>query len=159
MASKNLKQIRKDFAYALTIIDDYEKKLKGWKSVISLDNKNIEIVNVEQSSWLAYYDEIRVHLKTMIDYFEYLLKKQKARDMKALINSSQKSMTDSMVEKLAEESQDYNDIYMIYLEIKELYMTASSIVNQFQQRGYAINNIVKIREKELQGITLHIDEE
>jgi hypothetical protein len=158
MASKNLKKIRKDFAYALTIINDYEKKLAGWQDDVKLDSKNIEIVNVEQSSWMAYYDEIKVQLKIMLDYFEHLLKKQKASDMKALMQNSKKTITDRMVEKLAEESQEYNDIYMIYLEIKELYMLSASIVEQLQHRGYAINNIVKIREKELQGITLHLNE-
>lgn len=158
MASKNLKKIRKDETFAIEIVQKYEKELKGWKENLSLDNKNIEVANVEQASWLAYYDEIKVNLKTMLDYFDYLLKRQKAKDMKALIHSSKKSLTDRMVERLAEESQDYNDLFMIYLEIKELYLTADSIVNQFQQRAYAINNIVKIREKELQGITLHLDE-
>ena len=158
MASKNLRKLRSDEQHVLKLISKYEKELEGWKDNLSLDGKNIEIVNVEQASWLAYYDEIKVHLKTIVDYFSYLLKEQKAKDIKALMHSSQKSMSDRMMEKLAEESRDYRDLFMLYLEVKELYMTADSIVNQFQQRAYAINNIVKIREKELQGITLHIDD-
>lgn len=157
MSSKNLKKLRKDFAHALTIINDYEKKLSGWEKNVSLDNKNIERVNIEQSSWLAYYDEIKVNLKTMAEYFEYLLKNQKAQDIRVLMRTSEKALTDRMLDKLAEESQDYNDIFMVYLEIKELYLLADSIVNQLYQRAYAINNIVKIREKELQGITLHLN--
>lgn len=157
MSSKNLKKLRKDFAHALTIIDDYEKKLSDWKKNISLDGKNIERVNIEQSSWLAYYDEIKVNLKIMIDYFDYLLKQQKSQDIKALMRTSQKTLTDRMLDKLAEDSQDYNDIFMVYLEVKELYYMADSIVNQIYQRAFSINNIVKIREKELQGITLHSD--
>jgi len=159
MSSLNLKKIRKDFSYALDIIERYEKALKGWKKNVTLDNKNIEIANVEQSSWLAYYDEIKVQLKIMLDYFDFLLKTQKAKDIKALMHSATKSMTDRMLDKLSEESQDYRDIFMIYLEIKELYMTADSIVSQLQQRGYAIKNIVEIRAKELQGITLHLNDE
>lgn len=157
MSSKNLKKLRKDFAHALAIINDYEKKLSGWEKNVSLDNKNIERVNIEQSSWLAYYDEIKVNLKTMVEYFEYLLKNQKAQDIRVLMRTSEKALTDRMLDKLAEESQDYNDIFMVYLEIKELYLLADSIVNQLYQRAYAINNIVKIREKELQGITLHLN--
>jgi len=156
MSSKNLKRIRKDFAHALTIINEYEKKLYGWKNNLSLDNKNIERVNIEQSSWLAYYDEIKVNLKTMVEYLEYLLKNQKAQDIRVLMRTSEKSLTDRMLDKLAEDSQDYKDIFMVYLEVKELYLIADSIVNQLYQRGYSINNIVKIREKEMQGITLHL---
>lgn len=157
MSSNNLKKIRKDFAHALTIINDYEKKLSGWEKNVSLDNKNIERVNIEQSSWLAYYDEIKVNLKTMVEYFEYLLKNQKAQDIRVLMRTSEKSLTDRMLDKLAEDSQDYKDIFMVYLEVKELYLMADSIVNQLYQRAYSINNIVKIREKELQGITLHLN--
>lgn len=158
MSSKNLRKLYKDEDHILKLIQKYEKELDGWKDNVKLDGKNIEIVNVEQSSWLAYYDEIKVNLKTILDYYSYLLKEQKAKDIRALMHSSKKSMTDRMMEKLAEESKDYRDLFLIYLEIKELYMLADSIVNQFQQRAYAINNIVKIREKDLQGITLHLDE-
>lgn len=156
MSSNNLRKIRKDFAHALNIINDYEKKLSGWQKNLSLDTKNIEKANIEQSSWLAYYDEIKVHLKTMVEYFEYLLKNQKAVDIRVLMRTSDKALTDRMLDKLAEDSQDYKDIFMVYLEVKELYLTADSIVNQLQQRAYALKNIVEIRAKELQGITLHL---
>lgn len=139
-------------------LEKYEEALEDWKDRVSLDNKNIEVVNIEQSSWLAYYDEIKVQLKMMLDYMDYLLKEQKAKAMKLLYNTMQKSVSDRAIEKLAEDNKRYKNLFLIYLEVKELYTLADSIVNQLYQRAYSINNIVKIREKELEGITLHLDQ-
>lgn len=139
----------------LGLIDEYEDRLSGWKDNVSLDKKNIQMVNIEQVTWVGYYDEIKVELKHHIDNLERKLKHQKAIAIKVIYETMQKSMTDRMVDKLAEENNDYQDIYALYLEFKNLYDQADMIVSVFQQRAYAINNIVKIREKELQGITLH----
>lgn len=139
-------------------LEKLEKELEGWQSNISLDNKNIEVVNVEQAAWLAYYDEIKVQLKMMLEYVDYLLREQKAKAMKLLYKTMQKSVTDRTIEKLAEDNSKYKNLFLIYLEVKELYLLAESIVFQLQQRAYSINNIVKIREKELEGVTLHLDQ-
>ena len=69
----------------------------------------------------------------------------------------QKSVSDRTIEKLAEDNKKYKNLFIIYLEVKELYLLSESIVHQLQQRAYSINNIIKIREKEMQGITLHVD--
>lgn len=148
--------------YELTSIvanlEKLEKALDGWQANLSLDNKNIEVANVEQTAWLAYYDEIKVQLKMMLEYVDYLLREQKAKAMKLLYQTMQKSVTDRSIEKLAEDNSKYKNLFLIYLEVKELHMLAESIVFQLQQRAYSINNIVRIREKELEGVTLHLDQ-
>lgn len=152
-----MQKLKLNIKHIVDSLEKYEKALDGWKDVISLDNKNIEIANMEQASWLGYYDEIKVQLKIMLDYMDYLLKEQKAKSMKLLYKTMQKSVSDRTVEKLAEDNSRYKDLFLIYLEVKELYLTADSVVGQLQQRAYSINNIVKIREKELEGVTLHLD--
>jgi len=152
-----MNKVKLKLSHIVDSLDKYENALEGWKDVVTLDNKNIEIVNIEQSSWIGYYDEIKVQLKIMLDFMDYLLKEQKAKSMKVLYKTMQKSVSDRTVEKLAEDNNRYKDLFLIYLEVKELYMLADSIVTQLQHRAFSINNIVKIREKDLEGITLHLD--
>jgi len=145
----------KDAEKFLKILNELEDRMSGWKENVSLDGKNIQTVNIEQVAWMGYYDEIKVEVKHHMDDLEHRLKRQKAISIKIIYETMQKSVTDRMVDKLAEENTDYENIYSLYLEFKHVYDKADSIVNVFQQRAYAINNIVKIREKELQEITLH----
>ena len=152
-----VQRLEKDLTAIVESLEKYEKELSDWKANITLDNKNIEIANIEQVSWLAYYDEIKVQLKIMLDYMDYLLKEQKSQAMKLLYNTMQKSVSDRAIEKLAEDNKRYKNLFVLYLEVKELYMVAESIVFQLQQRAYSINNIIKIREKELENVTLHMD--
>lgn len=153
-----MSKLKYDLESIVNQIDKFDRELEGWKDRVSLDNKNIEVVNIEQAAWLAYYDEIKVQLKLMLDYMDYLLKQQKAKAMKLLYKTMQKSVTDRTIEKLAEDNSTYRDLFLIYLEVKELYLIADSIVTQLYQRAYSINNIVKIRASELEGVTLHLDQ-
>lgn len=146
---------RKEIKEYLDLLNEFEDRLSGWKDIVSLDNKNIQTVNIEQVAWMGYYDEIKIEIKHCMDELDRKLKRQKAISIKVIYETTQKSITDRMIDKLAEENKDYENIYTLYLEFKHLYEKADSVVNLFQQRAYSINNIVKIREKELEGITLH----
>ncbi len=56
------------------IINGYYIKLNGWKDNIKLNGKNIEVANMEQASWIAYYDEIRSEIKSILNYYSVKLK-------------------------------------------------------------------------------------
>ena len=43
------------------------------------------------------------------------------------------------------------------IEVEEVYESVKSIVKSFEQRSYSLNNIVRIREKELENITIRME--
>jgi len=134
----------------------YESKIVDWKKHSSLDGKNIAVANVDQVSWLSYYDEMKVDVRYYIEKLEHKLKKQKAVAIKAIYQTMQKSITDRMVDKLSEENPTYEEIFEIYLEFKNLYDRLDMIVGVFKQRAFSLNNLVKIMEANMEGITLHL---
>src|ERR1700757_2503143 len=130
-------------------------KIKDYKEHVSLRGKNIEVANVEQASYLAYYDEIRVDLKSLLAYYEVKVRESKAAAWKLINDNSQIDHSDREKDILINNNISYQKVNRIYLEIKEMHDTLDSICEQFRNRAFTLNNIVKIRTAALEDITLY----
>jgi hypothetical protein len=138
-----------------SIIELYSKKIKDWKQNIKLDGKNIEVVNIQQVAWCAYYDEMRVQIKSIHDFLDMKIRQIRGKLFLKISTSSSNDYSDRAKERIIDDSPEYLAIYRKYLEIKELYENIQSIVDQFKNRSYTLNNIVNIRIAALQDETLY----
>lgn len=142
-----------------SIVDTYlettTKKIKDHKEHLSLKGKNIEVANVEQTAYLAFYDEMRVDLKSLLAYYELKLKESKAVAWKTINEHASVSHSDREKDILVNNNPSYMKVNRTYLHVKELYDTLDSIVEQFRSRAFTLNNIIKIRVASLEGISLY----
>lgn len=138
------------------VLASIEKRIDGWEEQIKIDGKNIEVANVEQPSWIAYYDQLCVETGTILDYIELQVKKVRAEQMRHIKDNLSKDYTDSAIQKIIDGNPLYIEKQELYLEVKEVYDKCRAIVEAFKQRSYSLNNIVKIREAELENITIRI---
>ena len=140
------------------ILEGYETKLQGWQDNVKIDGKNIEAANIEQASWLAYYDEIKVELRTLVEYLEMKEKEVRGRLTMEIIKNASLDHNERTRERLIDAEPEYIRMHSNFLLAGEVYRMADMIVNQFLQRAYALNNLVKIRVAQIQDITLYIDD-
>ena len=141
--------------YIEAILDEFDSKIKNWKKDISISGKNLRVANVEQSSLLARYDEIKVNLKSMLDYYDMRIKQVRSESLMMINKNSSYSYTAAEKERLIDSDPKYLKYHKIYLEIKELHNMLVSIVDQFKNRAYTLNNLVKIYMSSLEDITLY----
>lgn len=141
------------------IVEDFlkaaTKKIENHKEHLSLRGKNIEVANVEQASYLAYYDELRVDLKSLLTFYEVRMKEAKAVAWKTINDHSKVSHSDREKEILVNDDPSYKKVVRTYLLVKEMFDTLDSICDQFKNRAFSLNNIVKIRVASLEDITLY----
>lgn len=137
-------------------IDSIQDRISNWKTDISLDGKNLQSAVVEQPSLLAYYDQIAVEAEYFMDLMEMQVKKVRAERTKFIRDNFSKEYTDSAIQKLIDGDDQYIKAYRIYLLAKENYDRCKALVEGFKQRSYSLNNIVKIREHELENITIRL---
>ena len=135
---------------------EIERKIKNWERDVSLDGKNLQSAVVEQPSLLAYYDQVAVEAGYYVDLMKMMLKKVRAERTKFIRDNFARDYTDSAVQKAVEGDKEYQKVYAIYIEVKEVYDKCKSLVEAFKQRSYSLNNLVKIHENELENITIRI---
>ena len=134
-----------------------ESEIADWETDINLDGKNLQAALIEQPSYLARYDQLASEAGYYVDCVDIMVKRVRAERIRYIKQNFAKDYTDSAIQKIVDGDEQYLNTYQIYIEVKYLYDRCRSLVDSFKQRSYALNNIVKVRESELQDITISLE--
>ena len=134
-----------------------EGDISDWKTDINLNGKNLQSALIEQPSYLARYDQIAAEANYLVDCMDIIVKRVRAERIRFIKDTFARDYTDSAIQKIVDGDKRYLDVYQVYIEVKYLYDRCKSLVDAFKQRSYALNNIVKVRESELEDITISLD--
>lgn len=134
-----------------------DEKLNGWEDNLKIDGKNIQRAVVEQPSWLAYYDQVSVEADSILYHMDMHVKRIRGERFVAIKYNATREYTDTAIQRVIDADPEYITTYKLYLEVRETYEKCKSIVDAFKQRAYSLNNIVKIREHELENITIRLE--
>jgi hypothetical protein len=134
----------------------YENKLKGWEDTLKIDGKNIANALIEQDSWAAYYDQIRVDLDTLLTYFDIKLDEREEEIYTSIKQQSGYNHSETAIKRLISGNKKYIELRRLRLEISELRERADVVGKQFRQRSYTLNNYLKMIELEAQDIIMSI---
>jgi len=136
--------VRKDLVNLQQVLDTVRNNiLSNSKSEVLLKGKTVRQANIEQPALFGYYDEIRVHLKTLSDYMEIRINESKAKTLKMISEQSSIEYGERLREKLVDEDPTYIEYKLKKLEVDEVLELTKSICTQFESRGYALANISK----------------
>lgn len=136
------------------VISNYQKRIKDWKSDLSLKDKNVVDAMIDQDSIAAYYDEIKAELNTFRSYLEVLMKKRAGEINVQFKEYSDFDHSDRSVDKLIHKDSEYIKYARLYIEVDEIYNKVRYICHRFDQRGYTLTNIREMLKAELRDITL-----
>lgn len=136
------------------VINEYEQYLVGVEDIIKIQGKTIERANLENPAWQLNYDQKRIELHTILKYIEGQVSRIRGKLFRSYTESHQRELSDRAKDKYIDNEEAYLDMYEIYLEIKEIYDKYQAVCDAFQTRGYALNNIVKIRVVSLEDVTI-----
>ena len=93
-------------------------------------------------------------LKTLVDFVDNQVQRTRGRLFRNFTENFQRDLSDRAKDKYIDGEQAFLDIYEIYLEVKEVYDQYASVVEALKFRGYALNNITKIRVANMENVIL-----
>lgn len=136
------------------VLAEYESALQDVDKHLSIQGKTIEAANRENPSWHSYYDQKRVELHTLVKYVEAQVARVRGKLFRSYTEAHQRELSDRAKDKYIDNEEAYLETYEILLEVKELYDKYQAVCDAFQTRGYALNNITKIRVASLEDVIL-----
>jgi len=149
-----IERLGKDYKNLPDILAEYEKGLEETKPRIEIKGKNLEAANSEHAAWQLYYESRRADLRTLVKYFEARTASARGKLFKKFTETYNRELSDRQKEKYIDNEEQYLSQYEIYLEIKDVYEQYEAVCNAFQSRGYALNNITKIRVASLEDVII-----
>lgn len=152
LGNKKSIDLREQFKNLPTILTTYDDALKDAEVELSIKGKSLEHANRENPSLYSFYDQRRVELKILVDYMEAQVQRTRGRLFRSFTDNFNRELSDRAKDKYVDGEQAYLDIYEIYLEVKEMHGQYESIVEAFKLRGYALNNMTKIRVASMENV-------
>jgi hypothetical protein len=149
-----LQQLEKDYSNLSDLLAVYEDALTDVEKNLRIKGKTLQEANVENPTWQSYYDERRVELHTLVKYFDAQVQKTRGKLFKGYTENYSYDISDRAKDKYIDHETAYLNVYELFLEIKELYEKYESVVDAFRSRGFALNNITKLRVASLEDSTI-----
>ncbi len=149
-----IERLGKDYKNLPEILSEYEKGLNEVEPRLMIKGKNLEAANAEHSAWQLYYESRRADLYSLKKYFEARTAAARGRLFKKYTETYNRELSDSLKSKYIDNEDVYLRQYEVYLEIREIYEKYEAVCGAFQSRGYALNNITKIRVASLEGVII-----
>jgi hypothetical protein len=127
------------------ILNEYEIYLKDVELHLSMKGKSIQQANVEHATWMSYYDQKRVELTILKKYMEKEVDRVRGKLWKQYTETNNRDLNTRDKENYINNETSYLVKHELYLEVLELSEKYEAVVDAFRSRGFALNNIVKLR--------------
>lgn len=150
----SLSELSQDITKLWDVLDPYYKELEDYEAHLKLKGKTLERVNREQATYLAYYDERRIELHTLVRFLDDYVNKIKGKCWKSYTENMSIDLGPRDKERYVAQEPKVIQAREIFLEVNQLFEKYQMVVDAFIQRGYALRNITEIRVNSLQDITL-----
>lgn len=147
-------QIGEKFEKLADVLSDYDKELDNIEDILSLKNKTVEKANMENPTWQSYYDQKKIELGILNKYFEMEVARVRGKLFYRMKENNQVSLNEREINQYINNEEAYLDIYQISLEVREMYQKYTAVIEAFKTRGYALNNITKLRVASLEDAIL-----
>lgn len=137
-----------------SVLDEYQAAIGDIENLIRIKGKKLEAANVENPAWQLYYDQKRIELATLVRYFEQEVQRIRGKLFRNYKENHSRELSEREINRYIDNEEVYLNINELLLEVKELYEKYQGVVEAFTARGYALNNITKIRVASLEDVEL-----
>ena len=149
-----INEIGEKFKKLPAVLSEYDKELDLIESRLTLENITLERANMENPTWLSFYDQKKVELKILNDYMEMRVNQCRGRLFARYKENNMVSLNATEINQYINNEDAYVELFEILLEVQEMYEKYKQVIEAFKARGYALNNITKIRVASLEDVIL-----
>lgn len=137
-------KLKPDLSNIGPILSEYREKIKDWETHASLDRKTLKSACADQVAWSGYYDQLKCELDSLLNYLEMKVKEGRGEAMKDILKNSSQTHNERAMNNLIDCHRFYLIPQQVFLEVRDVFLKSKSIVDQFEQRAYSLNNLTKL---------------
>lgn len=146
--------IKPDLSNIVEILDKYERALAGVDKELELKGKPIQQANSENPSLLAYYDERKVELKSLMQFVDMHVEKVKGELWQRYTENHSRDLSSRDKDMYIKKDPEYLKRYQLFLCVQDLYMRYEATVEAFVARGFSLRNITNLRVAQIENGTI-----
>lgn len=124
----------------------FEREYQDGLADLKMDGKHIWTESKKLPGFMAYrYGQYR-ELQAIVDYLDIRIRRAVKDAMKNIWDTYNKTMSERMVEKWAENDEDVTSLKLIRIEFNLLFEKFAGLTKGMEQLHFQIGHLVKMRE-------------
>ena len=147
------REVSRDINKLPDAIEWYEDQLEKAFEEVDISG-NLMRANQDQAGFIAYYDAMHTDLDAILTLMERNWRQEKARITMEYADSPPTNVKLGASESklVVEMHPDVILAHDAFMEVNYLYKQYSSLLKGFEQRGYTLNNITKLRTANMEEV-------
>jgi|AntRauTorcE11897_2_1112592.scaffolds.fasta_scaffold00046_26 hypothetical protein len=141
-----LNDLENDLSNLTEILDEYDKISSVSKDLVALPNKHLSEALATQPSEYLFFKRCCVNLKGILDALEANVRYMRGVKYESIRRGESRELNDRAINSIIDGDADIRQAQFNALLVKDMYDRFHAIVESYQQRGYALNNITKSLE-------------
>ena len=143
---KSWRDIKDDMSNVEDILNEYDTISKVGKDLVNIRGQNLSEALATQPTEYAFFRRCVSNLKGIVEFMDALVKHNRGIKYQNIRTTESKSndINDRAINSIIDGDPDILEVTFKYLLVKEMYERFQGILESYHQRGYALNNIVKV---------------
>ena len=133
------------------ILEEYEGYLATVEENLAIKGKTLAEACVEHASWAVYYDQKRVELGSLKKYMEREVDRIRGKQWMQVTDTNSRDYSTTDKNNYINCDPAFLAMHELMLEVAELYDKFVAVSDAFKSRGYALNNITKLRVSSIEN--------
>lgn len=142
----NFYNLNEDGSNLDEILDEYRTIAKVARRLLSVKGKYVEDVMTSHASEFEFFDECRVNLKSLLDYYLEYLKYERGKEYAKIMEKEPRSVNDRTINSLIDSRPHIIQHMLLIHKVRDVYDRFCGILESYKQRGYQLNNYTKHTE-------------
>jgi hypothetical protein len=149
-----LRDLKDDASNLDDVLKNYRLVAKLGKTLAKTDGQQLIEALTAQSGEYQFFRMCLSNLKGLSDCFEHLHRHERGKKYEQILGSKSKELNDRAINQVIDGNAYIFSIWLNYLKVKELQDRFYGLIDSYNQRGYAMNNITKAMELGVSTILL-----
>lgn len=128
------------------ILKEYDQISKVAKDLVKLPGKNLSEALSTQPAEYHFFRRCEINLRGIMDFMEAMVKHSRGVKYDTIRRTESRDINDRAINSLIDSDRDILDMTFQYLRVKDAHSVFHGIIESYNQRGYALNNITKALE-------------
>jgi len=138
--------IKADFSNLDDIVAEYDKLYKVGRELVIIEGRTLAEGLATQATERQFFGHCTSLLRRIVKIAEARLAASRGKLYQKLRNEDPRDISDRALNSIVDGNDEVYEVTMEVIKIREYYERFSDLVESYNQRGFALNNLTKAME-------------
>ena len=152
---RGVEHVAEDFSNLDDIVAEYDKLYKIGRELIVVEDRTLAEGLASQPNERQFFGLCTSLLKGIVKALEVRLAAARGKLYSEVLKTEPRDISDRAINQIIDGNDDIFDLNMELIKVREYYERFNDLVESYNQRGFALNNLTKAMDAAIQEMIVN----